>query len=427
MTDGRPGDEGTSDLCPFGFRDATEKVLRQLAYPPERGKWYLAKNTSVEQALAGILDIIMKTVVASARTATSGQPALTQQAPANGSGIVQGNSSYDPDYVATSDEPHVVTRSAGGCVTVCHRRSWAHRAGVAGWAAWHPDRAGGRGAECGDRARHGPSRGQRPWAAAPIQRDSRPRRLRTGRAHRDEPDAPRAVAVVCDGVGSLGRSHEAARLVSRMLAGAGRNVVPWPKAFAQANEDVRALLAQTPSCPGDDADLNGMATTALAASVHRVADTWMLTSAWVGDSSLWHLSAAGEWSLLAGAVPEDDDAFHSSGVRPLPSPDGACAEDEFSVSGGAIFLMSDGVANPLKWSREVRETLAGWWARPPDPFTFAAQVSFARRSHIDDRTVVGIWPDSGVESQTGSQRPGDDAAGAGRCGQFHPRRAPGQP
>lgn len=86
-------------FVPFGFRDASEKVLRQLAYPPERGKWYLAKNTTVEQALAGILDIIMKTVVASARTATSGQPALTQQAPASGSGIVQGDSSYDPDYV----------------------------------------------------------------------------------------------------------------------------------------------------------------------------------------------------------------------------------------------------------------------------------------------------------------------------------------
>jgi len=86
-------------FVPFGFRDAQERVLRQLAYPPERGKWYLAKNTSVEQALAGILDIIMKTVVASARTATSGQPTLTQQAPASGSGIVQGSSSYDPDYV----------------------------------------------------------------------------------------------------------------------------------------------------------------------------------------------------------------------------------------------------------------------------------------------------------------------------------------
>jgi hypothetical protein len=29
--------------------------------------------------------------------------------------------------------------------------------------------------------------------------------------------------------------------------------------------------------------------------------------------------------------------------------------------------------------------------RPPDPYTFAAQVGFARKSHIDDRTVVGIW------------------------------------
>ena len=86
-------------FVPFGFRDAPEKVLRQLAYPPERGKWYLAGKTSVEQALEGILDIIMKTVVTSARTATSGQPTVSQQAPAPGSGIIQGDSDYDPDYV----------------------------------------------------------------------------------------------------------------------------------------------------------------------------------------------------------------------------------------------------------------------------------------------------------------------------------------
>lgn len=232
--------------------------------------------------------------------------------------------------------------------------------------------------------------------------------------HREEPDAPRAVAVVCDGVGSLGRSHEAARLVSRGLAAAGRDGVPWPKAFAQANEDVHALLAQAPAGPGDDADLEGMATTALAVSVRRVADTWMLTGAWVGDSSLWHLSGTGDWSRLAGAVTEDDDAFHSSGVRPLPSADGSCADGEFSVSGGAIFLMSDGVANPLQWSREVRETLAGWWAQPPDPFAFAAQVSFARRSHTDDRTVVGIWADSAAAAPSGTPRPDDAAAGTGR-------------
>jgi hypothetical protein len=51
------------------------------------------------------------------------------------------------------------------------------------------------------------------------------------------------------------------------------------------------------------------------------------------------------------------------------------------------------VSNPLKWSHDVQEVLAGWWMQPPDPFTFAAQVGFARKSHMDDRTVVGIWPD----------------------------------
>lgn len=86
-------------FVPFGFRDAPESVLRQLAYPPERGKWYHAKNATVEEALAGILDIIMNTVVTAGQTASAGQPTLTPQPPAPGSGIQQGDSEYDPDYV----------------------------------------------------------------------------------------------------------------------------------------------------------------------------------------------------------------------------------------------------------------------------------------------------------------------------------------
>ena len=177
---------------------------------------------------------------------------------------------------------------------------------------------------------------------------------------------PQAITVVCDGVGALGRSHEAARLVSRLLAEAGLNGVSWRDAFALANEEVQALAKQASGGGPEDADLNGMATTAVAAAVQRAGDTWMLTSAWVGDSSLWHLTSEGTWSLLAGGASEDGgEAFHSASVRPLPSADGTCTAGEFSLSGGAIFLMSDGVANPLQWSREVRETLAGWWARPP--------------------------------------------------------------
>jgi uncharacterized protein YegL len=93
------GMKGHPIFVPFGFRDAPESVLKQLAYPPERGKWYHSKSAAIEEALTGILDIIMQTVVTAGRTATTANPAITQQAPAPGSGIQQGDSEYDPDYV----------------------------------------------------------------------------------------------------------------------------------------------------------------------------------------------------------------------------------------------------------------------------------------------------------------------------------------
>ena len=46
--------------------------------------------------------------------------------------------------------------------------------------------------------------------------------------------------------------------------------------------------------------------------------------------------------------------------------------------------------------------------RPPDPFTFAAQVGFARKSHMDDRTVVGIWPSPG-EADEGKESESSDS------------------
>jgi uncharacterized protein YegL len=80
-------------FVPFGFRDAPEHVLRRLAYPLEKGRWYHSKSHDVDEALRGILDTIMNTVITSGRTASGGQPALLQQAPAAGSGIAYG----DPD------------------------------------------------------------------------------------------------------------------------------------------------------------------------------------------------------------------------------------------------------------------------------------------------------------------------------------------
>jgi hypothetical protein len=204
--------------------------------------------------------------------------------------------------------------------------------------------------------------------------------------------ADRTIAVVCDGVGSLGRSREAARLACRRLADLGAAAVPWPDALVQVNDELRTVAAEYGS---GDSDVDGMATTAMAAALRRMAGAWVVDQAWVGDSSLWHLGTDGQWTMLtaAGEDAEEEGAFHSTGIRPLPSADGCCSSSEVTVPDGAIFLMSDGVGNPLRWSAEVRKALAGWWQQPPDPFTFAAQVAFARRSHTDDRTVVGVWPD----------------------------------
>ena len=87
------GMKGHPIIVPFGFRNAPEDILRKLAYPLDKAKWYHSKSHDVEVALGGILDIIMNTVISSGRSASTGQPTIVQQAPAPGSGIAYG----DPD------------------------------------------------------------------------------------------------------------------------------------------------------------------------------------------------------------------------------------------------------------------------------------------------------------------------------------------
>jgi hypothetical protein len=198
-----------------------------------------------------------------------------------------------------------------------------------------------------------------------------------------------AVAAVCDGVGALDRSDYAAGLASQRLAEYGAAGMSWPDAFAAANSELAKVAAEWEAM-----GTGAMATTAVAVSVSWWEGLWIGEVAWVGDSPLWHLGDDRVWrSVTAAAERDGGQGFHSSGVRPMPTADGSCSWCGFRIPGGALFAMTDGVGNPLAWSAEVRETLARWWARPPDPLTFAAQVGFARKSHIDDRTVVGIWPD----------------------------------
>jgi uncharacterized protein YegL len=86
------GMKGHPVFVPFGFRDAPEHVLKKLAYPLEKGKWYHTKSTNIEDALKGILNIIMQTVIKSGLSAGSGQPVHVQPAPPPGSDIQHGDS-----------------------------------------------------------------------------------------------------------------------------------------------------------------------------------------------------------------------------------------------------------------------------------------------------------------------------------------------
>ena len=365
-------------FVPFGFRSASEAVLAQLAYPKGRGKYYHVKDKSVEEALKGILDIIMNTVVTAGQTASTAQPAVVPAAPAARLGHLAGRFRLRPRFRVMNKVPYFIGEPGRAALELPD--------GAPGGRSWPADVELSSAALPGMLIRAATSRGL-------LHRGRRtPRQDAFALSCRD---LEHVIAVVCDGVGEFGRSDEAATLVSRNLADAGAQGVPWPEAFASANDVLRKLAEETAAREDSDSVRDGMATTAVAVSAWLEAGEWVGSTAWIGDSTVWHLAQDGTWTLFAGASGEPEGYYHSSAVRPMPSADGACSQADFRFAGGALFVMSDGVSNPLRWNGRVQEVLAGWWMRAPDAITFAAQVGFAMKTHLDDRTVIGIWPDRG--------------------------------
>ncbi|MBJ7330459.1 MAG: VWA domain-containing protein [Solirubrobacteraceae bacterium] len=91
----KPATKAYPVFVPFGFRDAPEAVLRQLAYPPERGRWYMARTSSVREALKGVIHVIMTSIVTSGgRAASSSAGALALADPAPGVSITAGDSEF---------------------------------------------------------------------------------------------------------------------------------------------------------------------------------------------------------------------------------------------------------------------------------------------------------------------------------------------
>ena len=206
-----------------------------------------------------------------------------------------------------------------------------------------------------------------------------------------EPASDTTLVVVCDGVGSLPRSHEAAAFVVDRLPPAYWVHRNWDTAIKAVNAELQDLADRAVAeVDPRDHDLHGMATTLVAVAIVATADGRRARIVRSDDSTVWHLAPDGTWT--AAATPDTEaESLHTGSVRALPSSCLRLHLTEIAFDDGGLFVMSDGVGTPLETTAEVRATLADWWSAPPPVFRFAGQVGFARKTHMDDRTVVGVW------------------------------------
>lgn len=212
------------------------------------------------------------------------------------------------------------------------------------------------------------------------------------------------VVTVCDGVGSLALSHNAAqhvveRLPHVVIEEKVLTVDAWQRIFAKLNTELVNL--QHDGRRGEKPDNgNSMATTVLTAVLSIDAEGNVSAElAWVGDSEPY-LLRDGQWRRLAAEHPaarapieDEDEPVQRQGVHALPSANPTIVTMSYKLRPrDLLVLMSDGVADPLGFGEGlVGGALIEWWSNPPEALDFAAQVGFRRKGFTDDRTAVGIW------------------------------------
>jgi uncharacterized protein YegL len=87
-------------FVPFGFRDAPEDMIRRLAYPAGRSRWFHSRSTDLAEGLRGVLSVIMNSVTASGASASTGRPIHVIQLPDR----YQGYTESSPAEDSTDDE-----------------------------------------------------------------------------------------------------------------------------------------------------------------------------------------------------------------------------------------------------------------------------------------------------------------------------------
>lgn len=230
---------------------------------------------------------------------------------------------------------------------------------------------------------------------------------------RSSPSGDWLVVAVADGVSAGRLSHLAARVVAEhgcaLLAtdvDGDPPVVDWAGLLTRLSDLIVETGRDELARRADDdvtslstrAMADHLAATALFALVRTAPDERGGVAARVlgfGDTSAWVLRGGTAWEPLQAIKGAGEDlASSATPALPLLPPSPGAPADVTVAAGDALFLMTDGVGDPLGDGRgEVGRFLADCWGgAPPPPLQFAAQVDFARKSYDDDRTVVGIWP-----------------------------------
>jgi hypothetical protein len=213
------------------------------------------------------------------------------------------------------------------------------------------------------------------------------------------------VLAVADGVGAEALSHRAAQRASatavaeslRQLTDDPEGQVGWGSVFSAASDAIHAE-SRLPLDPLGDEVRRGnwsgvaMSTTLTVAICRRATQGWHYAIGWVGDSPAWIINPP-NWRLATGTKNTDSAGMIDNAAKALPR-----STDEFQQAvghlavGDILAVMTDGVGDPIgQGDGLVAQRLGSWWRQPPDQFTFAAQVDFARQTFTDDRTCVALW------------------------------------
>jgi serine/threonine protein phosphatase PrpC len=198
-------------------------------------------------------------------------------------------------------------------------------------------------------------------------------------------------AAVADGVSATEGAALASASAVDAASAAGADVLTRAEELAKGAAAACRAAVGAADRAVRDATRSGPAgaTTLVVAAVTGEGD-WSLLR--VGDSTAFVLVGSGAWTEAFPAT-GDGGGVADTATAALPADEAATEQANGHLEAGeALFLVTDGVAGPLRDGPEtVVPAFAAALAAPPPPLDLALLADFSRQGCHDDRTVVGIW------------------------------------